>query len=717
MKTFKMSKERYLLLFIAVLSAILNFTNLNIEGLSNQYYAAGVKSMTMSWKNFFFVALDPAGFVTIDKPPFAFWMQALSAKIFGFSGWSILIPQALAGVLSVILIYHIVKKSFGSAAGLISALCLAVTPVFVAVSRNNTMDNQLVFALLLACWAISIAAEKGKFRYLALSMVFIGLGFNIKMLEAYMIIPAIYATYLFSNGVSLGKRIIQLIAGTAILLVVSLSWALIVDSVPASERPFVGSSGNNTEIGLITGHNGTERVNLSSLIGNSQSDDRSGRGAGGQFGGAQNGAFPRGQNGFNNMQPPSGNGAGTRGGDNGTRGANDFGGGFRGGPGGNNGGLAGTFGNEIPAGITRLFSKNILSDQIVWFIPLAVLGFIAAAIREKLKFRLDTKRKQALVLWFMWFLPEFVYFSFNTGLFHSYYLTMMAAPIAALTGIGTITMWEMYKEGGWKKWFLPVALLLNGAVQLLMLTYFINNTKYVKVLMGLVTILCFVSSIALAIMNFIKSKNSEPEIDADNYNMLKFIKLKKVLLGLALAGVLVVPATGSSAAMFYAVNSSMPAAGLELLPTQQSQNTRQAFGGDNRNFNDDGRMNGQNNNYSDLVKFLNDNKVNGKSQLVVGSANTAESITLNTDIYVGSLSGFMGNDKVMSLDQFKQLVKNGEVRFVLANSTDARSRSNSEIMNWVKENGKLVSYSSSNTGSNTDNQVYDLKDYMDNSGE
>ena len=188
--------------------------------------------MTMSLKNFFFVSFDPAGFVTIDKPPLGFWIQAISAKIFGFSGWSILLPQALAGVISVAVIYYIVKRSFGSAAGLISALCLAVTPVFVAVSRNNTCDNLLVLALLLACLALSIAAEKGKLKYLLISLVLVGVGFNIKMLQAYMVAPAIYITYLLSNAVSFKKRIVHLILGTVVLLLVSFSWALIVDLVP-----------------------------------------------------------------------------------------------------------------------------------------------------------------------------------------------------------------------------------------------------------------------------------------------------------------------------------------------------------------------------------------------------------------------------------------------------------------------------------------------------
>ncbi|NLI92729.1 MAG: glycosyltransferase family 39 protein [Peptococcaceae bacterium] len=688
----KKIRENIALAAIMILSAVLNFTNLYIEGYSNQYYAAGVKSMTQSFKNFFFVALDPAGFVTVDKPPLGFWMQAISAKIFGFSGWSILFPQALAGVVSVGLLFFLVKRSFGSKAGLLSALFLAITPVFVAVSRNNTVDNQLVLALLLACWALLIAAEKGKLRYLILCMVFIGLGFNIKMLQAYMILPAVYILYLFSSSISFRKRMIHLIAGTMILLLVSFSWAIVVDSIPSTDRPYVGSSNDNTVMGLILGHNGAERLGgifgiFKTGVPQNRVDDRNNRPSETDNTGINNPTesgmqpgFPndygRGQNPpGNTMQPPSGGGPG---------------GGFGGGDG---GGLSGTFGNQTPAGITRLFSKNVLSDQIVWFIPLAVLGFIAAALREKLRFRLDNKRKQALILWLMWFLPEFVYFSFNTGLFHSYYLTMMAPPISALAGIGLISMWEMYKEGGWESWLLPLALIANGAVQMLMLTYFYNSSYIVKMLMVLLVVFCFGSAIALS---FLQGRPKERSLyNLKNEDILPGrLRMKKIFISLALAGLMAAPAAGSAAAMFTAVSSTFPGAGLELLSAQQGGKQGQNMPQDNN----------RSSSTSDLISFLNNNPVDGKGQIVVSSANTAESLILQSDIYVGSLSGFMGNEKVMSLEQFQKKVQSGEIRYVLAEGGNNRGGSGSEIMSWVKENGQLV----------LSGQVYDLISYTKN---
>ncbi len=714
MKKLKLTKESTALTFIAVLSAVLNLANLSKEGYGNAYYAAAVKSMTLSWKNFFFVAFDPSGFVNIDKPPVGFWLQAISAKIFGYSGWSIILPQALAGVISVTIIYFIVKNSFGKAAGLISALCLAVTPVFVAASRNNTVDNILVLVLLLACWALSAAASKGKFKYLILSMVLVGIGFNIKMLQAYMIVPALYITYLLSSAASIKKRIIHLAAGTAILIAVSLSWALVVDSVPASSRPYIDSSTNNSVMELILGHNGLERLGLSSSTNSGGASGGSGQNQSMQRG--PGGTPPSGSSG--NTQPPANNGdmqmpAGN--------GSGNFGGG--GAPGGGMGsggssGLQGTFGSQVSAGITRLFSKSILSDQIVWFIPLAVLGFIAASIREKLRFRLDNKRKQALVLWFMWLLPEFIYFSWTTGTFHSYYLTMLAPPIAALTGIGIVSMWNLYKEGGWKSWFLPAALLANGAVQLLMLYYFLDYSIIVKVLLVLLILMCFIPSVLLILFNLRKNKAEETaaeENSSGNSKSDRSVKLKKLLTGLALAGLLAAPLTGSSAAVFYTLSSSFPAAGLELLSGSQQMGSSTA---DTSN--------------SALINFLLKNKTSAqKYLLVVGSSSDGADIIIKTGEPVMSLGGFLGNNSAITLDEFKKLVQKGEIRYVMT-GTKGGGSTNSEIMSWVESTGTVVSSSeysgsnvqdASNTTSGTqDNtkfgggslgQLYDLKAYTD----
>lgn len=720
MKKIKFHKESIGIILIMVLSAILNFANISIEGTSNGYYAATVKSMTISFKNFFFASFDPSGFITVDKPPLGFMIQAISAKIFGFSGWSILLPEALAGVISVYLVYYLVKRSFGRGAGLISAICLAVTPVFVATSRNNTIDNLLLVALLSGCVFLSKAAEKGKIKYLVIALVFVGIGFNIKMLEAYLVGPAFYITYLLASKINIKKKILHLIVGTVVLVAVSFSWAFIVDLVPAKYRPYVGSSTNNSEIELIIGHNGSERLGLSGSSGMGGGTGQGAPSGQGGFGGQSNAELTTsqdgtqqslgapsdsdGQNSQGGMTPPSGspqettdnqNAQGGFGGPNdnssakdGRKGSMDSGqnaqGGF-GSQGGQSGQLQGSFGGQTTAGFARLFSYNMLSDQIVWFLPLAFLGFIAAAIKEKLRFKLDNKKKVALSLWILWLLPEFIYFSFTKGLFHPYYLTMMAAPAAALAGIGIKAMWDLYKERNWKSWFLPGTLLIEAAVHGMMLYYFKSYTSTtIKATIIVAIAVTVISAIALGVLNIIKINKEQDGL-----------QVKKVLVLVAVAGMLVTPFIGSSAAITHSVNSTIPAAGLELLSSGSGSGDKGGFGS--------GAKMGENSENSKLAEFLTSNQTTEKYILVVSSSQSADSLIINNGLSVMALGGFSGSDSAITLDEFKEMVKNGEVRYVLTGGMGGAGGS-SEIMNWVTENGKLVSsseYSDSSSAETT----------------
>src|ERR1051326_7756435 len=158
----------FALVGVMLVSLFMNFYQLGQNGFGNLYYAAGIRSMADSWHNFFFVSFDPGGFVTIDKPPLGFWLQTLSTKIFGFTPFSIFLPQALCGVLAVLLLYCLVRRHFGVVAGLLAALALAVSPITVVTDRNNTIDGTLALVLLLAAWAVILACETGKLRWLLL---------------------------------------------------------------------------------------------------------------------------------------------------------------------------------------------------------------------------------------------------------------------------------------------------------------------------------------------------------------------------------------------------------------------------------------------------------------------------------------------------------------------------------------------------------------------
>jgi len=653
----KSKRETFLLSLILMLSAVLNFANIGIEGYANTFYAAGVKSMMMNFKNFFFASFDPAGFVTIDKPPLGFWIQTISAKLFGFRGWSIILPQALAGVISVWVIYYLVKRSFGSFSGLIAALCLAVTPIFVASSRNNTIDNLLVLSLLLACWALFIAAEKGNFIYLILSLVLVGIGFNIKMVEAYMVAPALYITYLLSAALPFKKRMKHLVVGTIVLLAVSLSWAVITDLVPASDRPFIGSSTNNSVMELIIGHNGLQRIGIGGRnIGRGQS---------------QQGAL---RDSSSKAKPQTGNGQVPT--------AAQL-------------GRYGVGATSTPS-ILRLFSKNNMSDQVGWFLPLALIGFIVAAKEEKFKFPFDNKRKLSLLLWSMWLLPEFIYFSFSKNITHVYYLTTMAPSIAALVGIGLSAMWKHFKEGGWKIWILPMAFIVNGLIEILILSYNYSTSNGYKIVMLITGLLGILFSIILALANIPGRGNTETNQAMQKDSKDK--KLNKILMSIAFVGLLVAPTVWSFTPMFHPMNGSSPSAGLELFSSRQRGNSMVS---DN----------------SKLIKFLEAHRKNEKYLVEVPSAMTYGSdLILKTGEPVLTLGGFMGSDPILTVDQFKQLVADGAIRYAMV-ATGGMSRgmgmmagamgsnSNTAIMSWIKANGKVVPDSEWKDSTSSKNQT------------
>src|SRR5205823_3809859 len=155
---------------------------------------------------------------------------------------------------------RLVARVWGRGAGLLAALFLALTPVSVITARNNTIDSLLVLTVLLAAWAVARAVETGKLRWLLLCAVLVGLGFNIKMLEAYLVVPAFGLVYLIGARASWRKRLGHLALATVVLLGVSLSWATAVDLTPASQRPYVGSSGTNSELSLALGYNGLSRL-------------------------------------------------------------------------------------------------------------------------------------------------------------------------------------------------------------------------------------------------------------------------------------------------------------------------------------------------------------------------------------------------------------------------------------------------------------------------
>jgi len=169
------------LIALLAIAGVLNLWALDLNGWANDYYAAAVRSMTTSWHAFFYGAFDAAGLQTVDKPPLALWVQALSARAFGLNSWSLLVPQALMGVATVGLVYDLARSHFGRAAGTVAGLTLAVTPITVAISRHNNPDALLVLCVVAALWALDRGLRRGgSVKWLMAAGAFVGLGFETK---------------------------------------------------------------------------------------------------------------------------------------------------------------------------------------------------------------------------------------------------------------------------------------------------------------------------------------------------------------------------------------------------------------------------------------------------------------------------------------------------------------------------------------------------------
>jgi len=242
--------------FAAVLlvAATLRLVRLDDNGVGTAYYAAGVRSMLQGAWLFFYNAFDPAGFISLDKPPIAFWIQTIFAAVLGYSGWSIHLPQALAGIASVALLYRLVRP-LGAPAAIVAGLLLAIMPIAVAVDRSNNTDAWLILFLLLA----ARIALRGRGLSLVVAMALLGLAFNTKMLAALVCGPALLAGWLLAGTLDWRQRLGWMAAAAVALAVVSLSWAAAFDLTPKASRPYAGSSHDNSMLELIVMHNGLER--------------------------------------------------------------------------------------------------------------------------------------------------------------------------------------------------------------------------------------------------------------------------------------------------------------------------------------------------------------------------------------------------------------------------------------------------------------------------
>ncbi|WP_298446234.1 glycosyltransferase family 39 protein, partial [Gordonia sp. (in: high G+C Gram-positive bacteria)] len=381
-------------------TALLYLVGLSRNGWGNDFYAAAAQAGGENWKAWLFGSLDPNNVITVDKPPAALWVTGLSVRLFGLSSWSILVPQALMGVLTVWLLYATVRRLLlragssrtATAGGLLAGAVLALTPAAVLIFRFNNPDVLLVLLMTAAAYATVRACQRASAKWLVLCGVALGFAFLTKMLQGLLVLPGFGLAYLVFAQTTWLRRIRDLVlAGLAV--VVSAGWyVLLVDLWPKDSRPYIGGSTDNSFMDLVLGYNGFARI----------------------FGGHGGSGGPGG-----------------------------------GGPGGS--GATGTSfgGSPSPA---RLFS-NEFGNEISWLLPAALAVLVCALIAGVL---IAVRRRRGLptagpidrdvalgaVVFGSWLVVTGLVFSYMSGTVHPYYTVALAPAIAALVAIGAVTGWR-----------------------------------------------------------------------------------------------------------------------------------------------------------------------------------------------------------------------------------------------------------------------------------
>src|SRR4051812_20319917 len=255
------------LLALLVATGVLYLWGLGASGWANSFYSAAVQAGSESWKAFFFGSSDAAGSITVDKTPLSLWPMALSVRVFGLSSWSILVPQALMGVATVGLLHRLVRRTTGSAAaGLIAGAAMALTPVAVLMFRFNNPDALLTLLMVGAAGATLRAVDSSgregghPVRWLSLGGALVGLAFLTKMLQAFLVLPALALAYLLFARTSWGKRLGHLVVAFGAMLLAGGWWIAIVELWPAASRPYIGGSQDNSILELTLGYNGLGRL-------------------------------------------------------------------------------------------------------------------------------------------------------------------------------------------------------------------------------------------------------------------------------------------------------------------------------------------------------------------------------------------------------------------------------------------------------------------------
>ncbi|MFF4799175.1 ArnT family glycosyltransferase [Streptomyces sp. NPDC001351] len=367
----------------------------------HSFYSETARSMTESWKGFLFGSFDPGNTITIDKLPGFLWPQALSARIFGFHPWALTLPQVIEGVLSVAVLHRAVRRWAGESAGLLAAGAFALTPAVAGLFRTEVEDPAFTLCVLLAANATLRAAREARLRPLLMAGLWVGLGFQAKMLEAWAVLLALGLLYLVSAPATLRRRLAHLATAAAVCVAASASWMVLVALTPAQDRPFIDGTTDNSAFSQVVGYNFLSRFASLGISAKATGSVAATTMAG---------------------TAPAHSGA-----------------------------------EGQPAALWAKMFGPSLASQVGWLYPVAALSVVCGLVWLRGRHRTDPLRA-GFLLWGVWLATYFLVFSAGAVGAHTYYMGVVAVPLAALFGGGMVQFWRAWRRGDrTRSWALPTA--------------------------------------------------------------------------------------------------------------------------------------------------------------------------------------------------------------------------------------------------------------------
>ena len=600
------NKVDYLLVFILFIGAFLRFSRIN--DFDNPYYTATAFSVIKTWNNFLFASSDPLGVVSVDKPPLAFWLQGIGIYLFGTEKWAVNIFQAILGIISILILYSLIKPTFGRISALVSSSILCVIPSSVIIDSRNEPDALMMFLVLCSSFFIIKSVRSNNVFWLIPFALFIGLAFNTKMLVALIPLPVFFLYYFLSKDENLFKKIKHLFLTSLLITIISFSWVFIVWITPSNERPWVGSTSDNSIWTLVFKYNGFNRFE-------------------GFLGPPPQGVPSQGRPPQLSVGPPQG-------------------------PPSQLGRVAPLQMFDQGYGILGLLFGRIGASTgwlLGWTILLGIINVSSSLSKSKLKnyknitnfFKKDEYHSESF-MWFFWLILGFFIFGVaNATDTHAYYLVALSIPIAGVFGIAFTEILEKVKNGTFPIQIIPIGMIMIVVTQILW-----GSDLSGRFLSGVIMVVSIVISILM--FSFLGKNNLYDHLS-------KYLLITGFITIIFLPSVIGFKSGGNIAGQ----GRNLPIIPPPIL------NSQNYYGVPVRSNFSPSEI------YFEKIKnIVNKENLNKEQYVVITSRAREASLFIIKDINAFSMNGFSGRDPIFTNSSFDNLVDNYKYVFYISNDRD-----------------------------------------------